>query len=117
MAQAATQSQVPAVPSPRKPSFARRLGKQYQLLLMSVPFVLIVMLFSFGPLWGWIMAFQKYKVAKGIWHSPFVGFDNFNLLFDDPQFFNALRNTVVMGGLNLVTGFFGAIALALLLNE
>lgn len=84
---------------------------------MSVPFVLLVLLFSFGPLWGWIMAFQKYKVAKGIWNSPFVGFDNFNLLFEDPQFFNALRNTVAMGGLNLVTGFVGAIALALMLNE
>lgn len=101
----------------RSLSFGRRMRRQYQLLLMSVPFVLIVMLFSYGPLWGWIMAFEKYKVAKGLWHSPFAGFDNFRLLFKDPQFFNALRNTVVMGALNLVTGFFGAIALALLLNE
>ncbi|QHW33311.1 sugar ABC transporter permease [Paenibacillus rhizovicinus] len=111
--------QVHPVPMGAQPSlsFGRRLRRQYQLLLMSVPFVLIVVLFSYGPLWGWIMAFEKYKVAKGIWHSPFAGFDNFKLLFRDPQFFNALRNTVVMGVLNLVTGFFGAIALALMLNE
>jgi putative aldouronate transport system permease protein len=93
------------------------MGKQYQLLIMSVPFVLLIMLFSYGPLWGWIMAFQKYKVAKGLWDSPFVGFDNFTLLFQDPQFFNALRNTLAMGALNLGTGFIGAIVLALLLNE
>jgi len=117
MSKAAPQLQTAAVTGLRKPSFGRRLRKQYQLLLMSTPFVLIVILFSYGPLWGWIMAFQKYKVAKGIWASPFVGFDNFTLLFQDPQFFNALRNTVVMGGLNLVTGFVGSIALALLLNE
>ncbi|MFD0673260.1 ABC transporter permease [Cohnella sp. GCM10027633] len=107
----------PAVPGKRNVSIWTKMRKQHQLLLMSVPFVLIVMLFSFGPLWGWIMAFQKYKVAKGLWDSPFVGFDNFKLLFEDPQFFNALRNTVVMGGLNLAVGFVGAIALALLLNE
>lgn len=107
----------PAVPGTRNASLWTKMRKQHQLLLMSVPFVLIVMLFSYGPLWGWIMAFQKYKVAKGIWDSPFVGFDNFKLLFEDPQFFNALRNTVVMGGLNLAVGFVGAIVLALLLNE
>lgn len=104
-------------PGGRKASLWTKIVKQRQLLLMSVPFVLIVVLFSYGPLWGWIMAFQKYKVAKGLWGSPFVGFDNFKLLFEDPQFFNALRNTVVMGGLNLVVGFVGAIALALMLNE
>ncbi|TCM97054.1 putative aldouronate transport system permease protein [Paenibacillus sp. BK033] len=93
------------------------IRRQYQLLLMSTPFVLLVMLFSFGPLWGWIMAFQHYKVALGLWQSPWAGFDNFRLLFQDPQFFNALRNTVVMGVLNLVTSFIGAIGLALLLNE
>lgn len=102
---------------PKRVRLSRLAIRQYQLLLMSVPFVLLVMLFSYGPLWGWIMAFEKYKIAKGIWHSPWVGFDNFRLLFRDPQFFNALRNTVVMGVLNLVTGFVGAIALALLLNE
>lgn len=104
-------------PGGRKPSLWTTMIKQRQLLMMSVPFVLIVVLFSYGPLWGWIMAFQKYKVAKGLWGSPFIGFDNFKLLFEDPQFFNALRNTVVMGGLNLAVGFVGAIALALLLNE
>jgi putative aldouronate transport system permease protein len=117
MDKAAPQLQSAVAAGPRKLSLGRRMRNQYQLLIMSVPFVLIVLLFSFGPLWGWVMAFQKYKVAKGIWNSPFVGMDNFTLLFQDPQFFNALRNTVVMGVLNLVTGFIGAIALALLLNE
>ncbi|WP_219836898.1 sugar ABC transporter permease [Paenibacillus sp. R14(2021)] len=106
-----------AAAAPKKAGFGLLVKKQYQLLLMSVPFVLLVLLFSFGPLWGWIMAFQHYKVALGIWRSPWAGFDNFRLLFQDPQFFNALRNTVAMGMLNLVTGFFGAIGLALLLNE
>jgi putative aldouronate transport system permease protein len=101
----------------RKEPLRRKLIKQHQLLIMSVPAILLVIVFTYMPLWGWIMAFQKYKIAKGIWNSPFVGFDNFTLLFKDDQFFNVFRNTVVMGLLNLITSFVGAIVLALLLNE
>lgn len=90
---------------------------QYQLLLMSVPFVILLLIFSYVPLWGWIMAFQKYSPSKGFFASPFVGFDNFKLLFQDDHFFLVLRNTLAMSLMSLVSGFFGAIVLALLLNE
>ncbi|WP_409347284.1 ABC transporter permease [Paenibacillus sp. MBLB4367] len=95
----------------------RKLASQYQLLLMSVPFVLLLILFSYVPLWGWIMAFQKYYPAKGILGSSFVGFDNFKLLFEDDHFYLVLRNTLVMSFMSLIVGFGGAIGLALLLNE
>jgi len=95
----------------------RKLAKQWQLLAMAVPFVALTLVFSYGPLWGWIMAFQDYKIAKGVTGSPFVGFANFAALFEDSQFLRVLRNTLVMSVANLVTGFFCAIGLALLLNE
>ncbi|AZN39818.1 ABC transporter permease [Paenibacillus albus] len=95
----------------------RTLYLQRYLLLMTVPFVIWALIFSYGPLWGWIMAFQKYKLGLGIWHSPFVGLDNFKELFKDDDFYPALRNTLVMAVMNLVTGFVGAIVLALMLNE
>ncbi|WP_136608580.1 ABC transporter permease [Paenibacillus dokdonensis] len=95
----------------------KKIKSQYQLLLMSIPFVIILILFSYVPLWGWIMAFQKYSPGKGISGSPFVGFDNFIKLFHDDRFFLVLRNTLVMSILSLVTSFVGAITLALLLNE
>lgn len=98
-------------------SMWRKLASQYQLLLMSVPFVLLVILFSYVPLWGWIMAFQKYSAAKGVTGSPFVGLDNFRYLFADPRFYNVLRNTLVMSFMSLIFGFIGAILLALFLNE
>lgn len=101
----------------RKQSLGALIASQHQLLIMSIPFVLIVILFSYVPLWGWIMAFQKYTLGKGILHSPFVGLENFKLLFKDQQFYHVLRNTLVMGVLNLIVSFVGAIALALLLNE
>lgn len=95
----------------------RTLGRQYQLLLMSIPFVCLLVLFSYGPLWGWIVAFQKYYPGRGIFGSDFVGLDNFIRLFGDDRFYLTLRNTLVMSAMSLVTGFVGAIGLALLLNE
>lgn len=84
---------------------------------MSVPFIGVLIVFSFFPLWGWIMAFQKYSIPKGIWGSPFVGFDQFTKLFGDDQFYIALRNTLAMSSMSLVTSFVCAIGFALLLNE
>lgn len=95
----------------------RRIVEQRELLLMTLPLIGLVVAFHYVPLYGWLMAFQDYKLARGIAGSPFVGFDKFALLFRDEQFYLVLRNTLVMGFLNLITGFVGAIALALALNE
>lgn len=94
-----------------------RLYHQRQLLYMTVPLLIIVFIFNYLPLWGWIMAFQDYKIARGVFDSPFVGFEKFQMLFADEKFYIVLRNTLVMGILNLVTSFVGAITFALLLNE
>ncbi len=98
-------------------SFLRRAAGQKELLLMTLPLAALVIIFNYMPLYGWVMAFQDFKLARGIAGSPFVGLDKFELLFRDEQFFLVLRNTLVMGFLNLITGFVGAIALALALNE
>ncbi|MBN2535513.1 MAG: sugar ABC transporter permease [Spirochaetales bacterium] len=84
---------------------------------MSVPVCLYIILFSYIPLWGWSMAFQDYKPAKGFFEQTWVGFKHFIFLFSDSNFLNALRNTLAMSLINLVLGFVTAIAFALLLNE
>jgi putative aldouronate transport system permease protein len=94
-----------------------QLHEQKQLILMTAPLIVLAIIFHYMPLWGWIIAFQKYSLSKGILGSQFVGLDNFKVLFQDDKFYTVLRNTLVMGFLNLITGFVGAIALALLLNE
>ncbi|WP_217596781.1 sugar ABC transporter permease [Cohnella sp. GbtcB17] len=95
----------------------RKLASQYQLILMSVPFIGVLFVFHYLPLWGWLMAFQKYSIPKGIMGSPFVGFDQFAELLADSRFYQALRNTFAMSGMSLAAGFVCAIGLALLLNE
>ena len=100
-----------------KKGFGKTLGKQWQLMLMSIPMLLYVFLFNYAPMWGWITAFQDYKPKKGISGSTFVGWDNFKWLFGRPDFINSIRNTLGMSVINLVLGTVSSILLAILLNE
>ena len=101
----------------RKRSFFRTLGSQWQLMLMSVPIFLYVLLFNYGPMWGWITAFQDYKPKLGLFNSPWVGWKNFEWLFGREDFLNSIRNTLAMSVINLVFGTVSSILLAILLNE
>lgn len=101
----------------RGPGFWKTLHSQRQLAWMSVPIVLYVVLFTYVPLAGWSMAFQNFKPAKASGAQQWVGLQWFQFLFSDDQFVITMRNTLAMSFINLVFGFFFAIALALLLNE
>ena len=101
----------------KKKGFFRTLGSQYQLMIMSVPVLLYVLLFNYGPLWGWLTAFQDYNVKKGLAGSKWVGWDNFNFLFRDKDFILTIRNTIAMSVINLVFSTVCSILLAVLLNE
>ncbi len=99
-----------------KPHLGKRLWGQKQLMLMSIPIVLYVILFTYVPLAGWTIAFQDFKPAKGF-ASPWVGLKWFINLFTDDVFKNVLRNTLAMSFINLIFNFSFAIGFALLLNE
>ena len=102
---------------PKKTGFFSKLGKQWQLLLMSVPMLIYVLIFNYSPMWGWITAFQDYKPKQGIAGSKFVGLKNFKWLFGREDFLQSIRNTLAMSLINLVLGTAAAILLAILLNE
>ena len=103
----------------RNQSFFRRLARQWQLALMSVPIFLYVLLFNYFPMWGWRNAFLDYSskklVARGI--TPYIGWDNFKWLFSRQDFLLSIRNTLAMSIINLVFGTVSAIVLAILINE
>lgn len=98
-------------------AFRKQLRNQKTLVILTIPFVLFVLVFNYIPLFGWIMAFQRYKPAKGILHSDFIGFDNFKFLFQNEVFMRTVRNTLAMGVINLVLTTITAIAFAILLSE
>jgi putative aldouronate transport system permease protein len=101
----------------KQPITWRLIKNQNQLIWMSVPLLLYIMLFAYYPVWGWTMAFQNYKPAKSFGEQEWVGFKQFKFLFTDDNFIRVLRNTFAMGLINLILGFVTAIVLALLLNE
>lgn len=94
-----------------------RIVQHRYLWFMSVPFIIWVFVFSYLPLWGWTMAFQKFRVGKSFFEQQWVGLENFRMLFQDDQFFNALRNTLAMSLMGLIVGFTIPIIFAVLLNE
>ncbi len=101
----------------KKKGFFRTLFGQWQLMIMSVPMMLYVFLFNYYPMWGWLAAFQKYQPKKGIFGSKWIGLDNFEWLFNRPDFLRAIRNTLAMSVINLILGTLAAVLLAILLNE
>lgn len=102
-----------------KRSTWRTIVKQRQLIFMSVPLLIYVIIFNYIPLVGWVMAFQNYRPGPGksIFNQKWVGFDNFKFLFTYENFLGVLRNTVGMSLINIIFSFVTAITLALLLNE
>jgi putative aldouronate transport system permease protein len=87
------------------------------LYMMSLPFVAWCFVFSYLPLWGWTMAFQKYRPGRGFFEQKWVGFDNFRQLFSDDTFYLVMRNTLAMSFMGLIAGFTIPIIFAVLLNE
>jgi putative aldouronate transport system permease protein len=101
----------------QKGRFWSTVVRNRYLYMMSLPFVVWVFVFSYLPLWGWTMAFQKFKPGKSFFDQKWVGFDYFKQLFQDEMFYQALRNTLAMSVMGLIAGFTIPIIFAVLLNE
>jgi len=97
--------------------FFYRLSRQQQLLFMSLPIILYIILFTYVPLWGWTMAFQNFRPQRNFFRQQWVGLDWFKFLFVDRVFLKTIRNTIAMSIINTTLGFITAIGFALLLNE
>lgn len=100
-----------------KSEFINQVRKQKELILISIPFFVYFLVFSYLPLWGLTIAFQNYKPQLPFSEQKWVGFKHFQNLFTDPDFYRVMRNTLGMSIINLVLAFVTAIAFALLLNE
>lgn len=92
------------------------MKKNWVLYLFILPMVTYLIIFHYIPLYGVQIAFKNYRVTKGIWDSPWVGFDHFKTFFSSYQFWNLLRNTLTLSVYSLVAGFPLPIIFALLLH-
>lgn len=88
------------------------------LFLLLLPALIYVLIFNYFPMYGVTVAFKNFKFSQGILGSPWVGFANFDKLFNSSMdFVRVIRNTLVISGLKLMTVFTGGILLALMINE
>ena len=90
------------------------------LHLMLLPGVILLFIYSYLPMAGVVMAFQKFDIYLGLdafWKSKWVGFENYVMLLKMGDPLMVLKNTVVIALLKLVVGFFVPIIVALMLNE
>ena len=96
---------------------ADRFRKDLPYHILLLPGVILTFIFSYMPIYGIIMAFQNYNPGLGFFGSPWVGLENFRVVFSTPQFINAVRNTFVISIGKIMLQTFSSVVFALLLNE
>jgi putative aldouronate transport system permease protein len=84
---------------------------------MALPAVVYLFLFSYLPMAGLVIAFQKYSNRGGIFGSPFVGLNNFRFLFSSTDAWRITRNTVLYNLTFIAVNMVLALALAMMLSE
>lgn len=97
--------------------FLKTAKKHWMLLLMLVPAVVYVVIFSYVPMTGIVLAFKRYQYAGGIYGSPWVGLDNFKALLVAGKLGQVTRNTLLYNIAFIFLGVIFEMGGAILLNE
>lgn len=93
------------------------LRRNKSLLFLCIPAIAYFLVFSYTPLIGLVVAFQKFSPAKGIFGSEFVGFDNFEFFIKSPDFYTVTFNTLFLNAIFISTTMFTSIVIAILIFE
>lgn len=101
----------------KKSDFAKQFKKHIPFYLFVLPAIVLVILFSYLPMGGIVIAFKDYKMARGISGSEWVGMYYFEKMFTDPNFYRVLMNTIKISFLTLITTFPVTIIFTILINE
>ena len=98
----------------------RRKLRSYKEFLLILPFLAVVAVFSYFPLYGWIYAFHDYRPPFPITKDTFVGLKWFETIVSNPtrikNIVRVLRNTFAMSGISLAFSWFPMV-FAIFLNE
>ncbi|MFY9175862.1 MAG: ABC transporter permease subunit [Caldicoprobacterales bacterium] len=94
-----------------------KLKRTWQLHVMMVPIVVLLVIFCYVPMIGIVVSFQDYLPTKGFFGSPWVGLDNYRFLFSLNDFFQIIRNTLIISGGKILLGLIISIFFAIMLYE
>lgn len=96
---------------------AKKFRRQWPLHLMILPGVILVLIYSYWPMVGIAMAFQKFTPFKGLFGSKWIGLDNFHYVFALPETGQIIWNTIFISIMKIGAGLIAPITISLLLNE
>jgi len=103
----------------KKKSYFRR-WEGFKIFLFTSPFLLLVFLFAYLPLFGWVHAFYDYHPRFRMFQAPFVGLQWFTLMFSTASWRRMLAeilvNTFAMSFIGILTSWLPMV-FAILLNE
>ncbi|MFS0723416.1 ABC transporter permease [Paenibacillus sp. 1P07SE] len=91
--------------------------KTWRLHVLLLPAVLLAIIFKYAPMPGIVMAFQDFKPWLGISQSPWVGWDNFQLMFTLRGTVQVIWNTLLISVMKIIFGLAVPVLFALMLNE
>ncbi|CAM4458929.1 ABC transporter permease [Paenibacillus tarimensis] len=95
----------------------RQFYRNIPLHLMIIPGIIIVLIYSYIPMAGLIIAFQDFSPIAGFRNMTWNGLDNFRYLFELPGFYQVVWNTVFISVMKITAGLTVPVIVALLLNE
>ncbi|WP_052339384.1 ABC transporter permease [Gorillibacterium massiliense] len=95
----------------------RDLVANRYLYALAIPAVLFSIIFAYLPMIGISIAFMDFNPLKGIFHSPWVGLENFRFFFRGSDWLVITRNTVLYNVAFIITGTTLSLALAIMLTE
>jgi len=95
----------------------RDLINNRYLYLLAIPAVLFSIIFAYLPMVGVLIAFQDFNPIKGLWHSDWIGLDNFKFFFRGQEWMTITYNTVFFNIMFIITGTILSLALAVMLTE
>lgn len=101
----------------RRRLFLKRFCMQWELQAMAIPAMLFLLVFCYVPIFGNVIAFQDYKILKGVMGSEWVGLKHFRAFWMDDTFWMSLKNTLGMSGFKFLFTYFAPVVFAILLNE
>lgn len=104
----------------KKQNFSVYMKRYWQLYVLLFLPMLYLLIFKYVPMVYIQIAFKKYSIVESVWNMPWAGnngFEYFIKAFNNKDFINALRNTLMLNLLDLVVGFPAPIIFALILNE
>ena len=85
--------------------FAKNVKRDRALLIIVLPAVVHYLVFVYYPMFGNIIAFEKYSPMKGLLGSEWVGLRYFKQFFQSPYFGRVLRNTLLISVYSILWGF------------